>query len=319
MMAGEIVERDSLLIRPIVSAHRLARRRRFRRSGTIAHSSPSVRQYLAFTLIELLVVISIITLLMAILLPTLQRVRSQARAVVCQSNLRQWGVIYAMYANDNDGKLPALGYSDGPSNSGSITAYINHIDINIYNNDFAFCPMATRPELRPNHQFQSGRMDGSFVQILGSKSTAWCYRHTVPIPSFPVYEVSGSYGINDLAAGSSVNGYSGSILNNVPIYLDCIFSSASGRRYNEPPKYEDHSSFTLSLGLPHGNLTYFCIDRHNGGINSLFLDWSVRKVGLKELWALKWDKEFDIAGPWTRAGGVQPDNWPKWMRGFKDY
>ena len=49
------------------------------------------------TLIELLVVISIIALLMAILVPTLQRVRKQARAVVCQSNLRQWGTLMAMY------------------------------------------------------------------------------------------------------------------------------------------------------------------------------------------------------------------------------
>jgi prepilin-type N-terminal cleavage/methylation domain-containing protein len=60
-----------------------------------------------FTLIELLVVISIVALLMAILTPALQRVRRQARAVACQANLRQWGILYATYTADNHGYLPS--------------------------------------------------------------------------------------------------------------------------------------------------------------------------------------------------------------------
>jgi prepilin-type processing-associated H-X9-DG protein len=62
-----------------------------------------------------------------------------------------------------------------------------------------------------------------------------------------------------------------------------------------------------------------CINRHNGHVNGLLLDWSVRKIGLKELWTLKWDKQFDTANKWTKAGGMKPENWPKWMRNFKDY
>ena len=62
-----------------------------------------------------------------------------------------------------------------------------------------------------------------------------------------------------------------------------------------------------------------CINRHQGGVNALFLDWSVRKVGLKELWTLKWAPWHDTAGPWTKAGGVQPGDWPQWMRRFKEY
>jgi hypothetical protein len=49
------------------------------------------------------------------------------------------------------------------------------------------------------------------------------------------------------------------------------------------------------------------------------MDWSVRKTGLKELWTLRWHKNFDVAGPWTKAGGVQRSDWPGWMRKFENY
>ncbi len=59
-----------------------------------------------FTLIELLVVIGIIAILAAILLPALSRAREQARRASCSSNLKQFGVIFKMYANENQGKFP---------------------------------------------------------------------------------------------------------------------------------------------------------------------------------------------------------------------
>ena len=62
-----------------------------------------------FTLIELLVVIAIIGILAAILLPALARARESARRASCANNLKQWGLIYKMYAGEAlDQKFPPM-------------------------------------------------------------------------------------------------------------------------------------------------------------------------------------------------------------------
>jgi hypothetical protein len=56
------------------------------------------------------------------------------------------------------------------------------------------------------------------------------------------------------------------------------------------------------------------MNRHDAFVNNLFLDFSARKVGLKELWRLKWHRE------WTEdADRDGTPVWPDWMRNFKDY
>ena len=64
-----------------------------------------------FTLVELLVVISIIALLMAILMPSLQKAREQAKKITCLSGLRQLGFGCQLYATDYDDKLPPAAFS----------------------------------------------------------------------------------------------------------------------------------------------------------------------------------------------------------------
>ncbi len=70
-----------------------------------------------FTLIELLVVIGIIGILAAMLLPALARARESARRASCQNNLKQWGLIYKMYAGESVGaKYPPLELEWGCNN-----------------------------------------------------------------------------------------------------------------------------------------------------------------------------------------------------------
>jgi prepilin-type N-terminal cleavage/methylation domain-containing protein/prepilin-type processing-associated H-X9-DG protein len=64
----------------------------------------------AFTLVELLVVIGIIAVLISVLLPALARSRRAAQTVACLSNLRQVGLGYYMYVNNNKGYLPFATY-----------------------------------------------------------------------------------------------------------------------------------------------------------------------------------------------------------------
>ena len=86
-------------------------------SGT-RHGPPAVRRAgrPGFTLVELLVVIGIISVLIGILLPALNRARQTALVVQCLSNMHQIGLALNMYATSNHGTIVPMGYSSGVNN-----------------------------------------------------------------------------------------------------------------------------------------------------------------------------------------------------------
>ncbi len=244
-----------------------------------------------FTLIELLVVIAIVAMLMAILLPSLERARKQARSAACQSNLRQWGLFLTMYADDNEGRVMPSSYS---------AAY--HLrDYGYDCNDLFLCPMASKHVPRGNGV------------PLGNTFSAW-YRSPNDRPmDCPLQNFIGSYGLNgDVCQIYGRRRPIWSAPQDMPVMLDCVYTVAGPGYTDEPPEYEGDFGFGATI-------KYLCIDRHNGGINGIFMDWSVRKVGVKELWTLRWYKGYRTTGPWTTAGGVLPEDWPPWMHKFKDY
>lgn len=254
-----------------------------------------------FTLIELLVVIAIIALLLSILMPALTSVKTQAKGVACKSNLHQWAVMWNMYAEDNNGHFQVGQGGESQEIDNRWPTVLR----NYYKDDkICLCPVAKKPSS------EGGQ----------NPTCAWGR-----LPEDDPDGMYASYGFNEWLCNRST-GVDGSDnywrkvfgikrANNIPVFLDCRWYDVWVQDGDVPPPYDGSES-----GMSGDNeIRRVCLNRHNEAVNCAFLDWTVRKVDLKELWTLKWHKNYDTRGIYTLAGGVAEEDWPDWMQGMKAY
>ncbi len=263
---------------------------------------------------------------LAFLLATLGAVgatgRRRAKELLCLSNLGRWGQVFLDYAADNDSYFMA-GWTNQQVPGPVYKRYwMEALRPYYVNGDLRCCPEATKTWWNADGSAGPGVDGGTFSawgifpsqDQCGEASSWWEWVAACDY---------GSYGINawvsnieegwNLWLGKDVYWRTPDVngAENVPMFgaqkwLDCW-----PHYTDEPPVVEDQ---------PYASqMSRICMNRHSSFVNWAFLDGSARKVGLKELWTLKWHREYDTCGPWTVCGGIEPDDWPVWMRDFEDY
>jgi len=306
-------------------------------ASPISNNHSSIINSKAFTLIELLVVIAILVLLMALLLPALSRARKQAQAVACQANLKQWGLHFATLASENDGRV-----LEWETDFNLFMSNVRQTGSWLYwgpmrapdplaesvTRKMRLCPSAGRLS---SDAFELKDYDALDAELYaGGTFLAWGQWLARMPGASPVWDCPNysSYGMNrwywktepteplDRLAQENmwrtihVRGAA-----RIPLMLASTYQGSGPGLANQFPPQQD----AVPLATQGCAMAHSCINRHHGGVNAVFMDGSLRKVDLKELWTLQWAKWYDTAGPWTKAGGVTPADWPAWLRKFKDY
>jgi len=248
--------------------------------------------------------------------------RQKAMGAVCMSNLRQWGHLFQMYLADNDNTfMPSQDPVKPCKWFYSLAPYYGAVpqtfDEKIERADkIRFCPSAMGfVSEGAQHPFAAWQMTPGAGE------------------SWQQYYWDGSYGSNSWIYNGN-NKISSTLVGNwknpnvkntnqIPVLLDSSYSfggrpeAGHYRESDEPPLFKNDFSGATSAGR---FMKQFCIDRHNGSVNALFMDWSVRPVELKELWTLTWHRSYNTCNSRTMCGNDgNPANWPQWMQGFKDY
>jgi len=262
------------------------------------------KQHDAFSIIELLVVISVIFLLIGITLPAIYSVRNNAKDTVCKSNLKQWGTIWLAFTEDNHGL-----FTDGNDVTYPRGQWIQALRKEYESRkELLLCPSAKRRN--DGHEF-----GGVHLTYLSGD-----YEHGEQ-------GEPASYGLNcwvyntrkDIQGRKAENHWRTINISKsakVPLFMDSMWRGG-GPHYDNDIASEPANYNGEWISVDH-EMRHFAMDRHRDGINCVFMDMTVRHIDLKELWRLKWHRNFDTKGKWTTSAESVPD-WPKWMEKYKEY
>lgn len=249
-----------------------------------------------FTLIELLVVIAIIALLMGIMLPALSKVRNQARGVVCKSNLNQWGKIFYLYAHDNNSRFMVWNVSGTPGGGTWIVPLMPYHGEG--GEEARLCPTTKRTaeegeSVPARMAWQCEINDRTHLNSYGINN--WCYDLRPGVTDIWGLPNADRRAWRQIDQRRSAD---------IPMFLECWRWGGGPVDRTAAPPPDEEQLYNVS------GLDRYCLNRHSYTINVCFMDASVRKVRLKQLWDLKWHKEYSLSVP-------LPD-WPDWMAPLPD-
>jgi len=247
-----------------------------------------------FTLIELLVVIAIIALLMSILMPALVKARKMTRAVMCAAQEKQWGAFFLMYTDDFQGSFP-------PGRNISGGSWWDVLEPYYKNRKLLACPMASNPKKQSKDgygnygtwgpEWFSDGEGGSYYGSYGINS--WICNPVFKKGDTPLYGDFKKYWRNTNVKGQS----------DIPVLADSWWDQAWAEASDIIPNYPGEWE-----GLTGDDMAHFVILRHDGFINILFMDWTVKKVHLRNLWPQKWNRLTDQEDCPTEY------EYPNWLR-----